>query len=78
MINLCIPNGKGKMLYSNGDFENGIFQKGIFQKGAAKYNIKGNIYEGEFIKINNEFGPNLSGKIIYSNGNIYEGAWVFL
>ncbi len=77
LMNLNIPNGKGKMLYANGDFEEGNFEKGIFKEGEIRYTINNAIWEGPFA-FSEETGvsPNDKGKIMYSNGNVFEGEWV--
>jgi len=78
LINWNIPNGKGQMMYANGDFEEGSFVKGVFKEGNIRYNINNTIWEGPFA-FSEETGvyPNDKGKITYSNGNVYEGEWLF-
>lgn len=78
LINLCIPNGVGKLTYTNGDFEKGDFKNGDFKSGLARYTINGTIWQGDFV-YKKESGVSLgyTGTIIYTNGNIYKGEWGF-
>lgn len=67
----CV-NGKGKMIYSNGNTYEGDFVNGK-REGQAVFTFKnGQIYTGRFSndRINGK------GKMSFPNGGVYEGNWV--
>lgn len=74
--NTCVSgdcvNGKGKMVYTNGDSYEGDFVDGRRQ-GQGTFTYKnGQIYVGQFFE--NLF--NGKGKFTFSDGSVYEGSFV--
>lgn len=75
-----IPDGAGKMTFSNGDWRQGDFVKGVFKKGIAKvtFYLQGDrstldrIYIGAY---SNE-APNGIGSMMFSKKSYYQGEFL--
>ena len=70
-INNNKRDGKGKMIFNNGNIYDGDWLYDVFIKGIISYK-NGEEYEG-YINNNKREGK---GKMKYNNGDIYDGNWI--
>ena len=70
-INNNQRDGKGKMIFNNGDIYDGDWLYDVFIKGIISYK-NGEEYKG-YINNNKREGK---GKMKYNNGDIYDGNWI--
>ena len=74
----CIPHGRGRLRWENGDTLDGDWVKGCIhpEKSAVMASVKsGWVYTGQFKKKSGKPVKHGKGIMTYKNGNVYDGSW---